>query len=183
MAFYVGQLTEEERAVYYDMLMTESRGAYDGAVWQTSRVENSTTYYLVVNRGQTAYTENVEGAYAREMVTENGSSVSDRGSGGFTAMLPPGSSLFFSTSDTLSPGLYVGNTAKVTFENGAVFRAVGETRIGALYQKYGTMWELVRLYTDGENVTAGKGACKFRAFSWDAALSPQQSAGTVIQKP
>lgn len=169
--------------MYYDMLMAETGGTYDGAVWQSTRIENGLTYTLIVNGGRTAVERAAAGTYAKELVIENGSSVFDNAGGGFIASLPPHSSLFFTTGDALLPGLYVGNTAKATFENGAVFRAAGETRIGAMYQKYGTMWELDCLYADGENVTADKGICKFRAFSWDAALSPQKSAATVIQKP
>ncbi len=169
--------------MYYDMLMAENGGTYDGEVWQSSRIENGLTYTLIVNGGRTAVEREAAGTYAKELVIENGSSVSDKNGGGFTASLPPYSSLFFITCDTLLPGLYVGNTAKATFENGAVFRTTGETRIGAMYQKYGILWELVCVYADGENVTAYEGSCKFRAFSWDAALSPQKSAGMVIQKP
>ncbi|MBE7024779.1 MAG: hypothetical protein E7408_01830 [Ruminococcaceae bacterium] len=174
-------LAAEERTVFYDMLMTEG-GTYDGNVWRTSRVENGTTYYLFVNSGQTAFSANVEGAYAREIVTENGSSVSDRASGGFTATLPPRSSLFFSTGDTALPGLYVGNTLKNSFAEGIVLRTAGAYEMGALYQRYGNAWELVRVYADGDSVTAGEGTYKFKTFLWDAALSPQHPAISVGSK-
>jgi len=146
--------------------------AEDKAGWYHVMDGEGYTYVLMANGSgnEATVTAEVPGAYAAPL----GDFSVTFSNGVLSAQLPPDSAVAVKITDTPGRGVYKENVKRYTVGNGTVWAE--ENIWFALYQQYGTAWELIGLYQNGDTVReVTQGVYKFKILHWDR-LTPEEDA-------
>ncbi len=164
---YWGFTGNEAKQICTALLDGENTGTTSNHVWQM--VDGDFVYLYNTGNNAESIVVPESGQYAKILLGAENSTVLLR-EDSTEIMVEPLNLCVLRITDLPMAGLYIDNIAEAIPRENVTYTVRGKV---AIYGNEDGVFELLRLYTEGETVSVTKGAW-VRAFEWDTNLRPQE---------